>query len=234
MINRLILCLCLALSVNASASNTLDNFDVSYTAKVWGFNVAGVSRLTANGNTYHYEFNADSFVGDVRESSDFIWNAEKQVLYPIRYIYKRNGLGKDKDDELIFDWSNKRVTNIQSNHTQTLNDDVVFQDSVSYQVQLRQDLIAGKKQFEYSITNGRRLKQYKFEVIGEEPLKTALGTVNTVKVKRTRNKDDIVTYAWFAKDFHYLLVSMTQEENGSAYTISVSKAAFNGKAIEHF
>lgn len=221
-------------ATNASSTEVLDNFEVTYTAKVWGFQIKGISKLTHTNGVYHYEFNADSFVGDVRESSDFTWNAEKQTLYPIRYIYTRNGLGKNKDDELIFDWPNKLVRNIKTNQTQPLNDDIIFQDSVSYQVQLRQDLIAGKKQFEYSITNGRKIKQYKFEVMGEEPIKTALGTVNAVKVKRTRNKDDIVTYAWFAKDFHYLLVSMTQEENGSAYTISVSKAAFNGKAIEHF
>jgi hypothetical protein len=39
---------------------------------------------------------------------------------------------------------------------------------------------------------------------------------------------------WFAKKFHYMLVRLQQEENGSAYTIYLSKASLNGKAIEHF
>jgi hypothetical protein len=101
-------------------------------------------------------------------------------------------------------------------------------------VQLSQDLIAGKNNFSYTVTNGRKIKTYKFEIIGEEVLKTPLGEVKTVKVKRSRENDDLVTYAWFAKDFQYLLVRMQQEEDGSDYTIYINKASINGKVIEHF
>jgi hypothetical protein len=65
-------------------------------------------------------------------------------------------------------------------------------------------------------------------------LDTPLGEVTTVKVKRSNAKDAAVTHAWFAKNFQYLLVRLQQEENGSAYTIYLSKATLNGKAIEHF
>jgi len=81
----------------------------------------------------------------------------------------------------------------------------------------------------------KKLKQYRFEVVGEETLDTPLGKVTTIKVRRKENNnEEREIYAWFAKDFQYLLVRLQQEENGSAYTIYLSKASLNGKAIEHF
>ena len=216
----------------ASAPST---FETSYSAKLYGVNITATSRLNTlpNGN-YEYYFNADSIVGKVTEMTEVSWNAKERRILPQHYIYQRKGLGKDRNDELVFDWSANTVTNVKNNQTQALDAAKNFQDSLSYQIQLSQDLIAGKKQFEYSITNGRKIKQYKFEIVDEEILTTPLGDVKTVKVKRTRDKSELVTYAWFAKDFQYLLVRLQQEENGSAYTIYISKASLNGKAIEHF
>jgi hypothetical protein len=219
----------------AQATPAPSSFETSYNAKLYGFNIAATSRLSPlpNGN-YEYYFNADSIVGKVTEMTEVSWNAKEQRIIPQRYIYQRNGMGKNRDDELVFDWSANKVTNVKNAQSQVLDAAKNIQDSLSYQIQLSQDLIAGKKQFEYSIANGRKIKQYKFEIVGEEVLTTPLGDVKTVKVKRTRDKSELVTYAWFAKDFQYLLVRLQQEENGSAYTIYISKASLNGKAIEHF
>lgn len=219
----------------AQALPAPSTFETSYNAKLYGFNITATSRLIplSNGH-YEYYFNADSMVGKVTEMTEVSWNAKEQRIIPQRYIYQRNGMGKNRDDELVFDWAASKVTNIKSAQSQALDAAKNIQDSLSYQIQLSQDLIAGKKQFEYSIANGRKIKQYKFEIVGEELLTTPLGDVKTLKVKRTRDKSDLVTYAWFAKDFQYLLVRLQQEENGSAYTIYISKASLNGKAIEHF
>lgn len=224
-----------SLALVAQAAPAPASFETSYNAKLYGFNITATSRLSPlpNGN-YEYYFNADSMVGKVTEMTEVSWNVKEQRIIPQHYIYQRKGLGKDRDDELLFDWAANKVTNIKNSQSQALDAAKHFQDGLSYQIQLSQDLIAGKKQFEYSITNGRKIKQYKFEIVGEEVLTTPLGDVKSVKVKRTRDNDELVTYAWFAKDFQYLLVRLQQEENGSAYTIYISKASINGKAIDHF
>jgi hypothetical protein len=225
--------MCFALATQAAA--TLPTFETSYNAKLYGFAITATSRLSPlpNGN-YEYYFNADSKVGKVTEMTEVSWNAKEQRIIPQRYIYNRQGLGKDRDAELVFDWPANKVTNIKNSQTQALDAAKNVQDGLSYQIQLNQDLMAGKKQFEYTILNGRKIKQYKFEIVGEEVVTTSLGDVKTVKVKRSRDNDELVTYAWFAKDFQYLLVRLQQEENGSAYTIYISKASINGKAIDHF
>jgi hypothetical protein len=221
------------IGLTLTAHANLSTFDNTYTAKLYGFSITANSRLSTlpNGN-YEYSFNADSSIGKVTEVTEISWNEKEKLVVPQHYTYKRKGIGNNRDDELAFDWANLKLNNIKKDTK--IDIAKKLQDSLSYQVQLNQDLIAGKKNFDYSVTNGRKVKQYKFEIVGEETLPTALGDVKAVKVKRTRDNEDLVTYAWFAKEFQYLLVSMQQEENGSAYTIYISKASLNGKAIEHF
>ncbi len=223
------------LTTGVFANPTLSTFENTYSAKLYSFNVTVTSKLSAqpNGN-YLYSFNADSSIGKVAETTEMSWLENEKRVVPLRYTYKRKGLGNNRDDELIFDWNTLKLTNVRKNHVTNLDVHQRLHDSLSYQVQLTQDLIAGKNNFSYTATNGRKIKSYKFEIVGEEVLQTPLGDVKTIKVKRSRENDDLVTYAWFAKDFQYLLVRMQQEEDGSDYTIYIGKASINGKVIEHF
>ena len=219
----------------AQANNDLITFNNSYTAKLYGFSIDVNSRLSATGDgNYEMYFDADAFVGNNNEVTRVKWNPEDQTIIPLHYTFKRSGLGKGKEEALSFNWQERSVKNLTKNKVMPFDGALNVQDNLSYQLQLRQDLMAGKKKLEYAIANGKRFKHYRFEVIGEEILSTPLGNVKTVKVKRTYSNDETATYAWFAKDFQYLLVQLQQEENGSAYTIYLSKASINGKAIEHF
>ena len=210
----------------------LSLFENQYTARLYGFTITATSRLSAKGNG-HYEFlfDADAILGSITETSDFTW---KGKVVPDKYSYVRTGMGKNRDYELQFDWQNKLVTNLQNHFALPLDSAQQIQDNLSYQVQLRQDLIAGKNNFVYAITNGKKIHNYRFELAGEEVLDTPLGNVNTVKIKRIQTSDNRETYAWFAKDFQYLLVRLQQEENDSTYTIDITRASLNGKAIDHF
>lgn len=235
--NRLrgLICMVALQFAGLAQANEPSLFDNKYSAKLYGFNIEVTSRLSAqeNGN-YEFYFDANATLGRVTEVSQFKWNAKEQYAIPLVYSYKRTGLGKNRDQLLSFDWTKNEVSNSATNTSLALEANKKIQDSLSYQLQLRQDLLAGKKAFTYLITNGKKVREYKFEIVGDEVLDTPLGQVTTVKIKRVQTSDNRETYAWFAKDFQYLLVRLQQEENGSAYTIYISKASLNGKALEHF
>jgi Protein of unknown function (DUF3108) len=216
-------------------ANELSVFDNQYSARLYGFNIDVTSRLTARGgNNYEFYFSAHALLGEITEVSQFKWDAQSQYVVPQTYNYNRSGLGKSKKQDLQFDRQKKIVLNKTSNTTSALDISKQIQDNLSYQVQLRQDLIAGKKNVTYFISDGKKTRDYHFAVVAEEVLDTPLGKVNTVKVRRSDTKSKREVSAWFAKDFQYLLVRLEQEENGSAYTIYISKASLNGKAIAHF
>lgn len=222
-------------STFAVAADAPKTFDNQYKAKLYGFNITVTNRLTKTANNqYELLFKFDSFVGTITETSQMQWDPVKQTILPLHYLYKRRGLGKDRDADLSFDWNKKTVTNKVQKTTWQMDISQRVQDKLSYQIQLQQDLIDGQKKFSYQIADGGRLKEYEFVTLGEEVLDTPLGKVNTIKVKRSRESDERVTYAWLAKDWNYLLVRLQQEEKGNNYTIYIHKASVDGKAIEKF
>lgn len=226
---------CILLCAAPWAANAPKTFDNEYRAKLYGMNVVVTNRLTkANDGKYTLLFKADSMIGTITETSVMSWNAKEQTLSPLKYNYVRRSLGKNRNAELTFDWPNKTVTNNVQKTSWEMDITQKVQDKLSYQLQMQQDLLNGHKNFDYQIADGGHLKKYKFTTVGEEMLETPLGKVNTVKIKRSREDNDRVTYAWLAKDWNYLLVRLQQEEKGDVYTIYIHKANLDGKPITHF
>ncbi len=229
------LCVATLVSPFVTAADAPTTFDNQYKAKLYGFNITVTNRLSKTAdNQYDLLFKAESMLGSITEQSKLQWNPVQQTVSPLHYSYARRGVGKDRTAELSFDWKKKTVTNNVQKTSWQMDIAQKVQDKLSYQIQMQQDLLNGQKSFTYQIADGGRLKEYKFTIVGEEMLDTPLGKVNTIKVKRSRDNDERVTYAWLAKDWSYLLVRLQQEEKGDAYTIYIHKASRNGKAIEKF
>ena len=91
------------------------------------------------------------------------------------------------------------------------------QDAISYQAQMRLDLLAGKKEFDYPIVDKKgKTRHYKFEIIGTETISLPYGNIETIKAKRLYNNDKRQALAWFAPSMDYLLVRMWKGEKGVA------------------
>ena len=225
----------LCISLASRAAELPNSFSNEYTSTAMGFKVTVTHSLTPQDDgTYLMRFFARSWFASIDETSRLRIDEEKQQIVPLHYKYQRRVLGRDRDAELTFDWDTKTVTNNVQNTTWKMDIAQRVQDKLSYQLQLQQDLVNNKKELVYQIADGGRLKEYGFEIVSEEMLETPLGKVNTIKVKRSRENDDRVTYAWLAKDWDYLLVRLQQEEDGDAYTIYLGKAEVNGKKIKRF
>ncbi len=221
--------------LNVNAEGAPKTFENQYKTKLLGFNILVTNKLTkSDNNNYQLLFRFDSILGYIAETSEFSWDAKQATVVPKHYVYKRRGLGKNRDADLQFDWSKKLVTNNVEKTTWTMDIKQKVQDKLSYQLQLQQDFLRGKEQISYQIADGGLLKEYQFSKVGEEVLDTPLGKVNTIKVERSRKNDDRITYAWLAKDWEYLLVRLQQEEKGDTYTLDITKASLDNKPIEHF
>lgn len=230
----LMLALSLLVAVGARADMPR-SFENEYSTRIFGIKVTvthTLSDLEAGGQQLRFE--ADSWIGNIEEITRFDWTEDGTVVQPNKYFYKRRGLGKDRDAELTFDWDKERVTNDVQGISWDMDISKNVQDKTSYQIQLQRDLIAGRDNLVYEIADGGELKRYRFEIVGEETLDTPLGKVETVKVMRSRDDDDRVTYAWLAKDWDFLLIRLQQKEDGDSHSITINKAQINGKKIERF
>lgn len=209
-------------------------FENEYTTRVFGIRVTVTHRLSdLDSGGQELLFLADSWVGNIEERTQFEWN-EAGVVEPQKYFYKRRGLGRNRDAELTFDWDDERVINNVQDTSWTMDINKNVQDKISYQIQLQKDLIDGRNNLVYEIADGGELKRYRFEIDGRETLDTPLGAVDTVKVKRSRDDSDRVTYAWLAPEWDYMLIRLEQREDGDSHTITISKASLNGERIRQF
>lgn len=220
----------LALSATAGMPTSFNN---EYSTRIFGIKVTVTHELSdLDEGGQQLRFKADSWIGNIEEISQFVWDDE--VVQPRKYFYKRRGLGKNRDAELTFDWDKERVVNDVQGKSWEMDIRRNVQDKISYQIQLQKDLIAGRDKLDYRIADGGEMKDYRFEIVEEERLNTPLGKVDTVKVKRSRKDDDRVTYAWLAPKWDYLLVRLEQQEDGDSHTINIDKAQINGKTVESF
>jgi hypothetical protein len=73
----------------------------------------------------------------------------------------------------------------------------------------------------FSVFNGKKLRDYTYEVRGEEMLETALGTLRTLHLAR-RTDDDGRFEAWLAIDRYYLPVRvLKRDDNGSEMELAL-------------
>ena len=217
--------------VSTAHAQMPQTFKNIYSTRVFGIKVTVTHELSQLDNgEQQLLFDADSWVGNITETSRFQWDGD--TVQPQKYFYKRTGLGKNREAELTFDWDSKKVINDVQNQSWRMDINQNVQDKLSYQVQLQKDLIAGRENLVYSIADGGELKEYRFEIVARERLKTPIGAVDTVKVMRSRDDDDRVTYAWLAPKWNYLLIQLEQIEDGDSHSITINEARINGQNIE--
>lgn len=163
------------------------------------------------------------FVKDrIDESSTFVMQGDR--IRPLEYIYNRHGGAKGRRVKLAFDWERGVVTNVIDGDPWRMEIPPDVHDKLGYQLAIMQDLQRGRKELQYSIADGGKLKTYAFQILGEEQVESPFGRLKTVKLRRTEDKRD--TTVWCAPALHYLPVRLEQRETDgsqlSMHLISVT------------
>ena len=93
--------------------------------------------------------------------------------------------------------------------------------------------MAGKREMSYLVVDGDDIDQYQFRVTGEQRVTTRNGQFDAVEVERVREPDaKRETTLWFAKDWNYLLVRLSQvETDGQHYQIVLKEATMDGQPV---
>jgi len=195
---------------------TILPFNAEYTFKRNGFSLGSINRnlsLQAD-NSYIFESYTKTgkiialfYKDKITERSH--WRFIDGRPRPTQYLYHRRGGKRERHVELRFDWKKKRVTNIINSDPWRMQIPPDTQDKLLYQITIMQDL-ADKKPLEYIIADGGKLKDYAFEIIGTETIKTGIGNLETIKIKRINDKRN--TTIWCAPSRHFFPVRILQKE----------------------
>ncbi|MCY1284535.1 hypothetical protein D9M68_401030 [compost metagenome] len=213
----------------------LKPFEASYTADWKQMPISGSASRTlkqSDGGRWELDFKASMMLASLTETSTF--KVENDTYLPLSYHWARQGLGKNKQTELDFDWSQKQVLGSDRGDQvrQPLNRGQL--DKSTYQIALQHDVALGKKSMSYQVIEGTDVDTYDFRVLGEEKVRTQAGLIDAIKVERVRDptKSNRKTVLWFAKDWDYLLVRLYQQEtDGKEYQIMLKEGTVGGKTV---
>lgn len=233
---RALLLLLAAFTLPAVAADRLEPFTASYTADWKQVPVSGSASRSLkqlDNGRWELSFEASMLVASLKETSTL--QVDNGVFLPQTYHFERSGLGKSKEIEQDFDWTQKKVLGSDRGDpiSVTLNRGLL--DKSTYQLALQHDVAAGKKSMSYQVIDGSEVEVYDFRVLGEERVETQAGTVDAIKVERVRDptQSSRKTILWFAKDWNYLLVRLHQvEKDGKEYQIMLKDGTVDGRPVQ--
>lgn len=187
-------------------------YQTSWRIGWFSFDIEATQRLMKlDGDEWKIEFNASSRPASMTETSTF--RLDNQQLQSLEYRFRSSGILMEPDRTLLFDWQEQQIIDRERNATSNEHWHPQLQDNLTYMQQARLDLANGLEVLEYPVYEKNRTRVLRFERIGEERLKTAIGVLDTIKVQQIRSGKRKI-YAWFAKDRDYLLVRLSDYDDG--------------------
>ena len=211
-----------SLSFNAMAEDkensvVIPAFNAQYTIlrnnKAVGEATRKLSYLNNGLAKYSYQTEIEWLIfSDSRAETSFV-QLEGYEVKPTSYEYKREGTGSDKYYKWRYDIANNSAIDEKKQQTKNIDFPENIQDSLSYHLQLRLNMITNSEQehFVYPVikTSGS-IKNYVYQYDGEEELMLPYGLIKTIRLKREVVEKKRITYAWFAPELDYLLVKLFQ------------------------
>lgn len=157
----------------------------------------------------------------VEETSTWVMVDDK--IQPVHYLYQRTGGKKDKYLQLDFDWKLQQLHIDDKKQPWSLDLELQTLDKLVYQLALMSDLTSNKQRYNYRIADGGKIKSYTIDFIAEEVIRTPLGKIKTIKLKRLRDETSKrQTVLWCAPALNYLPVKLEHtEKDGTIFTASL-------------
>lgn len=214
----------LILALPAAADlNGLEPYRAEYSGTYDGLPVkaVGIRELSKLGDgSYQLTSSAKAMLMSVTETSQF--KLSERGIMPQSYHYKRNTLGRKKEESIIFDWQN--MTASHEGTTSEIHEGTL--DKLGYQTQLRLDVASrlnndDQASLRYIIADEEKRKEYVFSFIGEQTLATPVGELRTIALERYREDKDRRTTVWMALDHQLLMVRLKQEEPDGGFELNL-------------
>jgi len=226
------MCLC---CTSSALALDLQPYEAVYQTRVGGFKVNVNQSFQVQGTNMSLSMDTKKMFFDRHERSTSSLSDEMLVV-PSEYVYQRKGFGERRNRQLVFDIDAGTVKDVQQPTQAALPVPKHIQDKLSYQLQMRVDLMnsPAQERFEYTATDGQRLIFYSFQRLAVEVLDTPLGKLETIKFSQHRPDKDSEMFLWLAPKLDYLLVQFDEIEKpgGKPQQLLLKQLSIAGKSVK--
>lgn len=148
---------------------------------------------------------ASAFVSDIIDETSTIRKYDNR-FQPSLYDYHQHGGKKDKAFQLKFDWKSKQLSNTYTKKEYPLSANT--HDLLSFQIQLMQDMQAGKTSISYIIADKKRVDTYSLKLTETENVETPMKTFSAIKMVSNKIRDKMQFIIWCAPELGYLPIKV--------------------------
>ncbi len=150
--------------------------------------------------------------GTVRQRSEFA--VQGDVPRTARYLLDDGTKRTDRDVRLEFDWSVGRVRGVADDEPIDVALVPGLQDAASMQVLVSARLRAGLEPGTIAMIEKDQVKYYRYTLLRREKLATALGELDTLVYRSTRDGSSRETISWHAPALDFATVQAEQHVKG--------------------
>ncbi len=143
-------------------------------------------------------------------------------ITPHRYTY-RDKDQPSENSEVTFDWQTEQAATTSRGVTWSQPILTATQDKLSQQLQVRIHLAQGKQRISYRVADGGKIKNYRFQVVGEETLASSGVEYRCLRVERSKGTGTSDYIIWFAKDLGYLPIKIERNQSGKVYRMRLDE-----------
>ena len=218
------------LALGARGETAPAPYTATYKASFNGIPVVITQTLATTATGFRAITSAANALGEIHEQEDF--HLAGGAILVDEYRNERSLLGSKREEQLSVDRTRGVAHYRRDGNPRDIPLQSGYLGPISYQIQLRRDLVAGKTRFDYQVMDRGKVKQYVFQREGTDTIHTASGDVETVRMRRVRDDNVRQTIFWMAPKLGYQLVKLRQEENGDSYELLLNALSVPPAAVE--
>jgi hypothetical protein len=229
---------CGAAQVNAAADAELRPFTASYSVN----NRSGSAEIKleqlADGNwSYQQRIRVNSLLARLflpsELSSRSLFSVQNSQVIPAQFTAEDGAGSSSRDQKLDFDWNRARVTGTFERKPVDLPTQPGLLDSLSVQVALMLELMAGRTPQRFVLVDKGRIKEYAYTYEGNEVLRTAVGEQRALIYRSSRAGSNKSTVFWCAPNLGYLPLKVERRDGKSVEaTLILKSLEFGGPAAQ--
>jgi Protein of unknown function (DUF3108) len=203
----------------AAAVEPLPEFEATYAVRYGLASGTMVLRLSRDGNNYLYETSLQPkglvslfFRGTIHETTNLVDDGD--TIRPVDY--ERTDTIADPARFARYRFHDDQVAGIYKDQPIELPMRPGGHNRISVHIAVINALRRGAEVTTFAIFDRSRWKEYRFEVIPDQVVKTKSGTFNTIEVRYSSPGDEKGSSLYFAPSLEFLPVMIVYSEDGEA------------------
>jgi hypothetical protein len=152
------------------------------------------------------------FLLPAKLDSRSVFRIQDNRVIPETFTAEDGTKDDDDDQNIVFDWAAGRVRGVAERKRVDLPLQPGLLDTLSVQVALMHELLAGRQPERFVLLDKERIKDYLYNTEGQERLQTEAGTWNTVIYRSSRPGSRNSTWFWCAPELGYLPLKVERRE----------------------